>query len=119
MVLRCFQWVDRRDRLFHTASGSEQSGVRIALKACKTRSLECGNDDLACVEKFPNFRYVSPEKLGFYTVSQFLDATWTFLTTTGAIAVDASDQSRSGPKTFKSLLHLGSYCYPLKVARNL
>ena len=38
--------------------------------------------------------------------------------TTGAIAVDASDQSRSGQETFKSLPHLGSYCYPLKVGRN-
>jgi hypothetical protein len=88
-VPRCFQWVDRRDRLFPTASGSQQSGVPTALKACRTRSLEGGNDDLACVKKSPNFRYVTPGKLGFYPVSQLLDATWTLLTTNGAIAVDA------------------------------
>jgi hypothetical protein len=81
--------------------------------------LEGGNDDLAGVEKPPNFRYVPPGKLGFYAVSQLLDATWTLLTTTGAIAVDASDQSRSGQETFKSPPYLGSYCYPLKVASNL
>ncbi len=72
-----------------TASGSQQPGVPIALKACKTRSLEGGNDDLAWVEKSPNFRYVTPGKLGFYAVPQLLDATWTLLRTTGAIAVDA------------------------------
>ncbi len=72
-----------------TASGSQQPGVPIAFKACKTRSLEGGNDDLAGVEKPPNFRYVPPGKLGFYAVSQLLDATRTHLTNTGAIAVDA------------------------------
>ena len=65
------------------------------------------------------FDTYSPGKLGFYAVWQLLDATWTFLTNTGAIAVDASDQSRPGQEIFKSLPHLGSYCYPLKVASNL
>ena len=78
------------------------------MKACKTRSLEGGNDDLAWVEKSPNFRYVTPIKLGFYAVSQLLDATWTLLTITGAIAVDAEDQSWLGQETSKSLLHLGA-----------
>ncbi len=54
---------------------SQQPGVPISLKACKTRSLEGGNDDLAWVEKSPNFRYVTRGKLGFYAVSQLLDAT--------------------------------------------
>jgi hypothetical protein len=118
MVPRCFQWVDLQDPLSPKANGSQQPGVPIALKACKTKSLEGGNHDLACFEKSPNSRYVPPHKFGCYAVSQLLDATWTLLTTTGAIAVDASDQSRSGQETSKSLLHLGSYCYLLKAARN-
>jgi len=89
VVPRRFQWVDLQDRLSPTASGPQQPGVLIALKVCKTRSLECGNDDLACDEKSPNFRYVTPGNLGFYAVSQLLDATLTLLTTTGAIDVDA------------------------------
>jgi hypothetical protein len=51
--------------------------------------LEGGNDDLAFFEKSLNCQYVTPEKIGFYAVSQLLDATSTFLTNTGAIAVDA------------------------------
>ena len=89
VVPRCFQWVDLQDRLSPKANGSQQPGVPIALKACKPRSLEGGIDDLACDEKSLNCRYVTPGNLGFYAVSQLLDATWTPLTTTGAIAVDA------------------------------
>gem|GEM_PF-5702694 len=37
----------------------------LPLKACMTRSLEGWNDDLACDDKSPHFRYVPPEKLGF------------------------------------------------------
>jgi hypothetical protein len=118
LVPRRFQWVDLQDRLSPTASGSQQPGVPIALKAWMTRSLVGGNDDLACDEKSPHFRYVPPGKLGFYAVSQLLDATLTLLTTTGAIAVDLWDQSRSGQETSKSPPYLGSACCPLKVARN-
>ena len=116
---RCFQWVDLQDPWSPKAKGSEQPGVPIALKPCTARSLAGGNDELACDEKSPYFRYVPPGKLGFYAVSQLLDATLTLLTTTGAIAVDLWDQSRSGQETSKPLPHLGSACCPPKVARNL
>ena len=89
MVPRCFQWVDIQDPLSPKANGSEQPGILIALKPCTARSLECGNDDLACDETSVNFRYVTLENPGFYVVSQLLDATLTLLTATGAIAVDA------------------------------
>ena len=54
---RCFQRVDLQDPLSPKANGSEQLGVPIALKACMTRSLECGNDEVACDENSPHFRY--------------------------------------------------------------
>ena len=55
----------------------------------------------------------------FLNLKALLDATFTLITTTGAIAVDLWDQSLSGQETSKPLPHLGSACYPLKVARNL
>ncbi len=74
-VPRYLQSVDRRDRLSAPASGCQKPGVPIALKACKTRILEGGNNDLACVEQSPSCRYVITGKLGFYAVSQLLEAT--------------------------------------------
>ena len=84
-----------------------------------TRSLAGGNDDLAAMRSLRTFDTYPSGKLGFYAVSQLLDATLTLLTATAAIAVDLWDQSRSGQETSKSLPHLGSACYPLKVARNM
>ena len=52
------------------ASGSQQPGVRIALKAYKTRNLEGDNDKLDYDEKSPNLRYVAHGYLAFYAVSQ-------------------------------------------------
>jgi hypothetical protein len=40
------------------------------------------------------------------------------LTTTGAIAVNLWDQSRSGQEISKPLPYLGSACHPQQVARN-
>ena len=96
LVPRCFQWVDLQDPLSPKANGSEQPGVPIALRPYTARSLECGNDDLACDKKSPHFRYVTHGNLRFYAISQLLDATLTLLTATGAIAVDLWDQSRWG-----------------------
>jgi len=96
LVPRRFQWVDLQDRLSPTASGSRQPGVSIALTACKTRSLEGGDDDLPYEEKFPQFRSVTLGYFGFYPVSSKLRNTLTLLTTTGANAVGASDESRAG-----------------------
>ena len=108
-VPRCFQWVDRRVRLSPTAIGFQQPGVPIALKPCTARSLECGNDDLACDENSPNFRRAfetyPTEILGFMwflNLKARLDATLTLLTATGAIAVDLWDQSRLGVRNLQA-----------------
>jgi hypothetical protein len=45
---------------------------------------------------------------GFYPVSSTLRHTLTLLTTSGAIAVGASDESRAGQETFKPPLILGA-----------
>lgn len=55
MVPRLCQWVGPQDRLSPTASGFQQTVAPIALKACKTKSLEGGNDNLACEENPSNF----------------------------------------------------------------
>jgi hypothetical protein len=54
----------------------------------------------------------------FLNLKALLDATLMLLPTTGAIAVDLWDESRSGQETSKPPPHLGSSCCPLKVARN-
>ena len=69
LVLRYFRWVDFQDRLSQTTRGAQQTAVPIAVKACKTRSLEGGNDELACDEMSLNFRYVTHGNLCFYAVS--------------------------------------------------
>ena len=38
-------------------------------RPCRARSLEDGNDDRACDEKFSNFRYVIHGNQGIYAVS--------------------------------------------------
>ena len=55
----------------------------------------------------------------FLNLKALLDATLTLLTTTGAIAVDLWDESRSGHETSTLIAHLGSACYPLEMVRNL
>ena len=54
----------------------------------------------------------------FLKLKALLDPTLMILTTTGEIAVDLWDQSRSEQETSKPLPHLGIARYPLKVARN-
>jgi hypothetical protein len=54
----------------------------------------------------------------FLNLKALLDLTLTRLRTTGAIAVDLWDHSRSGQETSKPLAHLGIACFPLKVARD-
>ena len=90
------------------ANGCQQPGVPIALKACKRRNLEGGDDDPACDEKSPNFRFVTPGNLWFSAASQLLDAFHdhrsNYCRRLGLILV--------GARTHQVLPHLGKHMLP-------
>jgi len=109
MVPRRFQWVDLQDRLSPTASGSQQPGVPIALKGPASSEVwKVWTTTSPTRRNLPQFRSVTLGYFGFYPVSSKLRHTLTLLTTSGAIAVGASDESRAGQETFKPTLILGA-----------
>ena len=91
LVPRRFQWVDLQDRLSPTASGSQQPGVPIALKGPASSEVWKVGTTTSPTRSPPQFRSVTLGYFGFYPVSSKLRHTLTLLTTTGAIAVGASD----------------------------
>ena len=54
------------------------------MTACKARSLEGGNENLACEENSPSFGYATLGNSRFYPDFFYLDATLTPITTNGA-----------------------------------